>query len=646
MRKTITTMTLIFLVLIGFSEASEGDGSKNQIVRQGIEVTFSVEPFSHKQLLEGEFATINFRVKDATLDTPIPALHPSAWIDLQKEPMGQKGESPLTCKEKIGLYLQGTLSYRPDVDLNSYFILSLNHDGTISVTDPIVRFSGITQLYTMIYLKKPGEDWVLSSDEKKLFVTMPKADQVAVADTETFKIVKEINAGRNPYRIALQPDGKYLWVGNDSPARSESGVTVIDSKDLRVVAQIPTGAGHHEMAFTDDSLYAFVTNGKEGTLSVVDVQTLQKVKDIETGENPVAIAFSPLSKSVYVAHERDGTVVALDGKRHEVVYRIQVGAGVKALRIAPGGRFGLAANPRDSVVRVFDTSNNQMIHTLKVGKEPDQIAFSTTHAYVRSIGSPEVAVVPLAALGKDETVPVVKISAGQNPPGDSAERSVADAIVPTPEPGHVLIANPADKTIYYYMEGMSGPMGSFRSYGGYVQRAVLVVDRSLRERERGVYSAKIRIPASGDYQVAFLLDSPRISHCFEFSAKPNPHLAKKDGNTPKIEFLTSERKVIAGNPFRLAFKIIDPANNEPVKGLKDVLVQTTLAPGTWNERTRAKEKGEGVYEVEGRVPRAGAYYVTFSCPSLRISTRQFPYLVIQATGDPSPKQTMGLQSTE
>ena len=116
------------------------------------------------------------------------------------------------------------------IDLNSYFILVMNRDNTIAVIDPITGVKGITKLYAQVYLKQPGADWAKSDDQRRLFVTMPRADAVAVVDTDTFKVVRNVDAGKNPVRIARQPDGKYLWVGNNADTDSESGVTVIDTR--------------------------------------------------------------------------------------------------------------------------------------------------------------------------------------------------------------------------------------------------------------------------------------------------------------------------------------------------------------------------------------------------------------------------------
>lgn len=601
-----------------------------KMTHQNAEVEFSIAPEHGQVITEGEPAVLRLSIKDATTGEPLSTVNPAVWLDLDKPVLQEKGGKVLSCKEKIGLYMQGSLSYRPDLDLNSYFILSLNNDATISVTDPIVSFSGVTQLYTMIYLKRPGEDWASSPDDKTLFVTMPKADQVAVVSTETFKVVKNVDAGESPVRIALQPDGRYLWVGNDSQDPAKSGVTVIDAESYAVAARIPTAPGHHEIAFTDDSLFAFVTNSKEGTLSIIDVAGLRKSADLKIGLDPISLAYSRLSKSLFVANMGDGSLVVLDGSSRKIVKTVKLEPGLRVVRVSPDGRYAFVANARTNQVSILDAATHEVIRTMDVDKEPDQIAFSKEFVYIRSKGSEAVTLIPLRQIGKGSAPAVSRIAYGQQAPAASPNHAFADAIVPTPEDGHVLIANPADRMIYYYMEGMQFAMGSFRSYGGTVQRAVRVIDRSVREVERGVYGAKVRVPGHGRYQVALLLDSPRILHCFEFTAKANPVLADKASQRPTIQLVTRERKMKVGERFVLQFKVLKPGKGDPVTGVKDLLVQATLAPGNWFEKFQTSELGDGLYEVWLTPQRPGSYYLTFSSTELRMDARHFPHVVLIA----------------
>lgn len=57
--------------------------------------------------------------------------------------------------------------------------------------DPLLGFGG-SKLLTLILLKSPGEDWALTANGAKLFVSMPKINQVAVVDTATLKVISNV----------------------------------------------------------------------------------------------------------------------------------------------------------------------------------------------------------------------------------------------------------------------------------------------------------------------------------------------------------------------------------------------------------------------------------------------------------------------
>ena len=406
-----------------------------RIVREGIVVEFTIESRpggKATELVEGTEASVRFTIADANTGQRLSNLHPAAWIDL-------KGADPTAndrrCREKIQSFLQSSFTHRPDMDLNTYFILSLNREPNISVIDPLSGFGG-SKLFALIALKSPGEDWVMSSEQQRLFVASPAAGEVAVIDTGTWKVLANIGAGLNPTRIALQPDQKYLWVGNDGLEVPGSGVTVIDTASLKVVAHLDTGPGRHEIAFSDDDRYAFVTNRQAGTLSVVDVPKLTKIKEIKVGSLPTALAFSRLSKAVYVVNEGDGDIVVINAQRHEILTRIKTRVGLKAIRFPPAGRFGFVVNSQANVVYVFDTSTNKLLHTVSVGQAPDQITFTRNYAYVRSTGDEFVTMINLGKVGTPGAEPdVTRFPAGERAPQLSVGNSAADAVIAAPEEG-------------------------------------------------------------------------------------------------------------------------------------------------------------------------------------------------------------------
>src|SRR6185295_2693622 len=111
----------------------------------------------------------------------------------------------------------------------------------------------------------------------------PEVNQLAVVDIASWKVMANIDAGEKPMRVALQHDGRYLWIGNDGADEATSGVSVFDTVSLKVVAHIGTGLGHHEFAFNDDDSSAFVTSKQDGTLSLIDVRRLAKTATVKVG---------------------------------------------------------------------------------------------------------------------------------------------------------------------------------------------------------------------------------------------------------------------------------------------------------------------------------------------------------------------------
>ena len=621
---------LLYILLLVFAAVpilAQEKPTSQKIEREGVEVEFTIEPIKEpgkpSELMEAKEAIVRFKIHDKATKTPLSGVKPAVW--LTQRDAGNTDEK--VCREKIQSFLQGSLRSRPDVDLNTYYLLALNDESNISVIDPLLGF-GTSKLLTLVMLKSPGEDWAQKSSEEKLFVSMPLANQVAVVDTSTWKVVTNIDTGMKPARVRLQPDQRYLWVGNDSAKSGEpSGVTVIDTATLKVVGQVATGNGHHEIEFSSDNRFAFVTNEQDGTLSVIDIQKLAKLKDLKTGAPATSIAYSTLGNALYLLNEADGSITVADTRSQKIATRIQAKPGIKNLRFAPGARWGFVPNAKENVVYVLDASTNRIAHTIAIDKGPDQVAFTDTFAYVRSTGSTEVSMIRLSTLtGQPD---IARFPGGQTAPEEAAiEASIADVIVPAPEGNSVLVANPADAIIYYYSEGMAAPMGSFQNYRR-KPRAVMVVDRSLREVTSGVYSTTTKLPKSGIYDVAFLLDSPRMSHCFSAEAKPNPDVPREKQVALRIEYLNKDKQLRIAEDFKLRFKLVDTTTSRVKNDVDDVRVLTMLSSGTWQKRDFARSVGDGVYELDLKVPQTGSYLIFVESRSQGVSFRQLPYLMLQ-----------------
>ena len=616
--RSVAALLAPFAALLIAAVAAADNASVNRLVREGLAVEFIVDSVTGKAsgrdgLAEGDYADIRFRITDEPGGGPIRFLRPGAWMDIRKALDSRGGKEP-DCREKVGLYLKGIVGMRPMIDLNGYFILVLNREPGISVINPYVGMTGKTNLYAMINLKAPGADWIKSGDGKRLYVTIPEANQVAVVDTDLFKVEKYIDVGENPVRIALQPDGAYAWVGNDAGEGREGGVTAIDTAANRRAADIATGKGHHEIAFSRDSRYAYVSNRAGGTVSVIDVSKFKKATDLETGPTPISLDASAVGGAVYVADGEEGTVSVVDIARNEIAGKIRLKPGLGPLRFTADGRWGFALNPNENEVAVIDATTSRVAHIVNVGNRPYQVSITSSFAHIRSLDAGTVSMIPIRDLGKNEPPPVNTYPAGAEAPGSAKDLPIAQSLASSVVDSEMLVVNPADRTIYYYMEGMNAPKGSFQAYGR-EPRAVMIADRSLKETEPGIYATRIRIPAAAVFDVALILDSPRIVHCFTVEAKENPAIPR--ARRPlQVEFPPGDRQVKVGNAVPFRFRIVDPETNAAKAGLADVGVLYYAMPGTVRMREAAREVGEGVYEAILKISKPGTHYVYVTSASL------------------------------
>jgi YVTN family beta-propeller protein len=610
--------------------AGEADSEASRLVRQGLVVEFSATPLGGTgPLVEDTFAEVIFRIKDEATGKPVQRLAPGAWMDMGDNISDRAGAEQKSCKDKIALYLKGVVGIRPMIDLNSYYVVVMNRDASVSILDPTVSMVGRTSTLAQIRLPAPGSDWARSGDGRRLFVAMPSVGKLAVIETGTFKLAEIIQAGAAPTRIVAQPDGRYLWVGND-PRNATGGITVLDADTLQIAGTIATGRGHHEIALSADSRYALVTNREDATVSLIDVRALKLVRTFKLGEVPMSAVYSSLSKAFYVADGKGGAVHVLRPEAApKAEKRIPLKSGVGPMRLTPDGRFLFALNTPEDIVHVIDVATNTAVHSIPIQAQPYQVEFTRDFAYVRALGSERVSMINLGTLGRGKQPRVQSFAAGATPPKAAGSLVLASSMSPAAGEAGILVVNPADNTTYFYMEGMNAASSNYQTYGGSA-RAVTVVDRSLKEIEPGVYAGKVKIPAAGRYDVAFSLDSPKLLHCFSTTVAENAQLAETRKGV-EVQYLFDQRAVTAGSSAAFRFRFIDKSSGKPMTGLKDVRVMSFRAPGHGRTEINATEVGDGVYEASVRFGDAGAYYVHVASPTLNKTFRDLPYYSVAAT---------------
>ena len=572
----------ILLVFFGFL-ALFGSALAERVESTGIVVEFSTIPAQAKA---GEDITFRFSIFDSTTGGILTRLAPAAWID------PNTGESP---KEKTERFIRGSIFGQAELDLNVYYVVSLNDDATLSVVDP--RFGvGTTKLRALVRLPGKGGDWVLSRDESQLLISVPKKEQIVVVDTRQWKIIDTIDAPAS--RLAIQPDGHYVWA-SDGVSR------LLAVAEGKIVAAIEVGPGNHEMAFSDNHRYAFAST-RDG-VAVIDIYRLEKLRSIELGMEPLSLDYSSLARAVYVG----GNHVDV-ADQNGFLARIPLDHPVDQIRLTPDHRYALAISSNENRLYVIDTSSNTIVQDCAALGHPVGIYFSDEIAYLMDRDSPEIACVLLTQLGRGGSpISLATFPGGQEAPGLG---SLANQIVQAPGHSAVLIANRDDKAIYFYKEGMAAPMGSFSNYSR-KPTGIEVIDRSLSERTvPGTYESVGRLSKPGQYDVSFFLDSPRLIHRFALSVGGQGD-ALPEGSVKIIP--TPGRQIIRlGEAASLGFQL-ETKGDHPTS----IEVLIYRPPGVWRKKLAATYQADGSYQLEFRAPAAGIYYANVSHVSGEFTVR-------------------------
>ncbi|MEM7246841.1 MAG: YncE family protein [Acidobacteriota bacterium] len=576
-------------------------------------VTAASAPRPDDPLRVGDVVRLRVELHDTASESPLAGAWPAAWLDWLPPGEASSATEAPACVDKVEELIAGSLLSQATVDFNVFHVVALNDDATLTVLDPRFGFGG-SRLLALVELASPGEDWALLDRWGRLFVSQPEAGRIAVVRTDDWTVERQLGESETlqaPRRVALQPDGERLWVVEDG------GLVVYDTETLKAVARVELTGRPEELAWSGDGDQVFVTLREADAVAVLDAHRPRLSRIVATGDAPSALAWSSRAEALYVAHEGDGTIVVLDAESPEVLARMQAEPGLTALRFAPGERFALVLNPDHDLLHVVDVAWDRIVQSGPMAGGPDQVTFTDTLAYVRHRDSDTVLMLPLDLIGREgEPFQAVDFTGGKAPFG-AGTPSLAAGMVRAPGANAMVIGNPADEVIYYYVEGMAAPMGELANHDRQ-PRAVLVADRSLRERRPGVYETTARLERAGSHDLAVFLDAPRLVHCFRIEVAEAPE-AERTQPPPRVRFLPKSSGGREHDGLTLTVLVEEGVTGTPIVGIDDLTLLLFQPAGAWQRRERAEEVGDGIYRASFAMPGLGPSLLFAESPSRDIS---------------------------
>jgi YVTN family beta-propeller protein len=155
---------------------------------------------------------------------------------------------------------------------------------------------------------------VLDPPAHRLYI--PRTNRVMVVDTQTGKVIGEVDEMKNIRNIALDDSGKYGYI-TDVTDGTASFVRVFDRATLKVVTSIPTGAVPAAIVFDSASKSVITFNSRGRNATVIDTTTNQVVATIPLDSRPGS-AIGDGNGGIFVALPALGVITRIDAATKKV----------------------------------------------------------------------------------------------------------------------------------------------------------------------------------------------------------------------------------------------------------------------------------------------------------------------------------------
>lgn len=213
----------------------------------------------------------------------------------------------------------------------------------------------------------------------RIYATNPEGHSFSVierAENGAHRVIAEIPAGAGPLGIALDPQGKTIFVAD----WYADEVHIFDADSLKETGAIKVGQSPAGMA-SDGGRFLYVANRESDTVSVVDIFARQTVATIPVGKAPFGVTYDPEGRRLFVANVQSGDVSVIDPKTRRETRRLKVRSFPYAIALTPDGKI-FVTNQHDDSVTVFDGATLEELKTIEACGYPEGILAAGGAVYI------------------------------------------------------------------------------------------------------------------------------------------------------------------------------------------------------------------------------------------------------------------------
>jgi len=251
-----------------------------------------------------------------------------------------------------------------------------------------------------------------SPNGKWLYVANESDDTVDVVDMEMLKVVKQIELMGRPNNIDVTPDGRKVYV---AIAQSPGALQVIDTSTNEISATVSVHGGVHNTYVTPDGKYAVAGMIGARNITVVDTETDMPVWTtyFDLGIRPMTFDTHPdgSTRHIYAQLSNYNGFGVVDFQTRKEVRRIEYpslpsdqqtpghgGNTAHGIGVTPDNRYLVGNSSLNGSVYVYTLPDLELVGGARVGHSPNWVTITpdSRHAYISVSGNNSVAVLDIA----------------------------------------------------------------------------------------------------------------------------------------------------------------------------------------------------------------------------------------------------------
>ncbi len=188
-----------------------------------------------------------------------------------------------------------------------------------------------------------------------------------------------------------------------------SVVNVVDLKMDKTIATILDTKGVHGIAIANDLNKAFISCGKDNSVSVINLKTFELLEKVKIeGQKPDAILYDQFSHYVLTYNAKTNDATVIDANTNKVVKRIPLGGKPEFSVTNTKGLIYVNIEDKNEI-KTIDTKTLEVVATWSIapGDEPSGLALDLQNNILFSVCSNKMMVIVDAKTGKIiQTVPI------------------------------------------------------------------------------------------------------------------------------------------------------------------------------------------------------------------------------------------------